>query len=140
MPRDFSEESNKLTLYDNISGSKIVLYYRHPTTKETSAFLNEAVRRRRNKIEMRQAQARLKFGAKILTGFREGDFLQKKGGEKQPLSSDPESSNYTPDWKDQVVKHAADLVMLLGGYVFEGSAEVEENESDSDDFEDAEKN
>jgi hypothetical protein len=51
----------------------------------------------------------------ILTGFGKGDFLiPGEGGEVQ---LDPERY---PDWKEQVAKHAADLVSYLAQQIFEG--------------------
>ncbi len=140
MARVFSDEPNKLTIHDNISGSDIVLFYRNPTTQEVSGYHNAALRRRRNKVEIRQAEARMKYGSIILTGFRDGDFVQADAdGVNKPMSSTSEHPDYCPNWKAEVKKHAADLIMVLAQHVFDSPAEVEESD-DSGDFEDAEKN
>ncbi|ACL05236.1 conserved hypothetical protein [Desulfatibacillum aliphaticivorans] len=143
MGRVFSDEPNKLTIQDNVSNSKIVLFYRTPLPSEMAAYHNETVRRKGKKLEVRVAQARLKYGEKILVGFRDGDFARavKENEEVKtvPMASDPNSPNYCQDWKDQVMKNASDLVMLLAGHVFDSSAEVEETD-EPETGEDAEKN
>lgn len=128
MARSILDEINELRLYDNISSSTIVLFYRDPTTAERTAYANESVQRKRNKIITRIPETRIKFGAMVLTGFREGDFIGKKDGQKTPMSSDSSSPNYFPDWKEQITQKAADLLMLLATHVFDGSAETEGGE------------
>lgn len=124
MPRIMDDGVNTLKIWDNISGSELEVQYRTPTTEEYNAFLNESIKRKRNKVLFRTAQARLKFGLKILTGIREGDFMVKKKGKLVPLVSDPESRGYDPEWKQKMEKHAADIVALLAVHVFENPAEA----------------
>jgi len=132
---------NTLKMWDNISNSELEIYYRAPTTEERTAFSNESIQRKRNKIFFRTSQARQKFGLKILEGIREGDFIIKKGSKKVSLASDPKSPNYDPEWKNLMMKHAADIVELLAVHVFEAPAETLDEEA-ADDLiaEDAEKN
>jgi len=115
-----------------------------PTTAEMTGYANESIQRKRNKVVFQQPAARLKYGARILTGFREGDFERKQDGVYRPMASDPQSEHYAPDWKEYLVEHAADLVMLLAGHVFDVSAGIEqpENEEEPDQApgEDVEKN
>lgn len=141
MPRRTGTEHNELKIHDNISNSDIILYYRDPDTAERSGYQNESLQRRRSRIVFRTAEARLKYGAKILTGFRSGDFERKIDGRWVPMASDPQSEHYFEDWKAHLVKHAGDLIMLLAAHVFDAPAEVEEPD-DADDIpgEDAEKN
>ena len=139
MPRLLSDAPNKLTLHDNISGSEIVLFYRNPTTQEMAGYHNESVTRKRKRVEFRQANAQLKYGERILLGFRDGDFVREENGQTKPMASDPDSPNYFEDWKAQVMKHAADLIMLMAAHVFNASAEVEEQD-EPETGEDAEKN
>jgi hypothetical protein len=130
MARILGTDRNTLRLYDNISGSNIELYYRNPTTDERAAYSNQTISRKRNKVKMAFGETRQKFGAKILVGFREGDFISPGGN---PISSDNDSPNYQANWKDQICEHAADLIQLLAATVFEGSAEVEDPEGDDED-------
>lgn len=142
MPRRIGEEVNALEIHDNISNSDIVLHYRNPTTAERSGYANECIMRKRNRVEYRQAEARLKYGLKILTGFRAGDFERKPDGKWVPMSSEEGADNYFADWKEHLKKHAADLIMLLAAHVFDGSAEINDPDDDNEDSpaEDAEKN
>lgn len=141
MARSFSDEINELRLFDNISNSTLVLYYRDPTTEERTAYANESVQRKRNKIITKVPETRIKFGSMIMTGFRDGDFTIKKNGHESPMSSDASSPNYCADWKPWFNKKAADLLMLLAAHVFDASAETEADEFDATgDEDDAEKN
>jgi len=145
MPRRIGDgdQVNELRLFDNISQSEIVLYYRMPTTTELTGYANESIQRRRGKIVFQQPQARLKYGARILTGFRAGDFERKQGGAYVPMASDPQSEHYAADWKEHLVKYAPDLIMVLAAHVFDAPAEIGENGTDGESApggEDAEKN
>lgn len=126
MARSLSTETNELILYDNISNSKLVFYYRDPTTAERMAYANESVQRKRNKIITKIPETRIKYAEMIMTGFREGDFTEKKNGKEQPLSSDPSSPYYCQGWKEMIKTKAADLLMLLAAHVFDASAETED--------------
>ena len=131
MARDLDNDFNELKLHDNISDSQIVLYYREPTTEERMAYANESVQRKRNKVVTRVPETRVKFGAMILTGFREGDFIFKKDGVKVPMSADASSPNYYPDWKSHIQRKASDLLMILAAHVFDTSAEAEPGDIDA---------
>lgn len=138
MPRNTSlTPRNELVIHDNLSDSDIVLYYRTPTTTERNGYQNMAVSRRRNRVVLNQAGARLKYGLLVLTGFRDGDFVRDVDGHAEPYSSDPDSPRYLPAWKDEVAAGAADLVMLLAGHLFDASAEIEEAEDGASDNETA---
>jgi hypothetical protein len=140
MARVFGEPENELRLFDNISGSSIALRYRNPTTRERADYEGACIRRVRNKIEYTRAEARVKYGAIILTGFREGDFERVADGKRVPLSSDPKSPRYCQDWKEQVVANAADLVMALAAHVFDAPVQEDAEAGDADGEGDAEKN
>jgi len=125
-------EQNELNLFDSLSESSIRFYYRTPTTEERQGFSNLSVQRKGRKIKMNQAAARLKYGLRIITGFREGDFVRTVNGKDEVYSSDPKSSKYLPTWKDELKNGASDLIMMLGGFVFEGSVEVADDEQHDD--------
>lgn len=131
MPRVLGEEINSVKFSDNLSGSELEVYYRQPTTEERAAYSNESVQRKRNKVLFRAVQARQKFGLKILTGIREGDFLIKKEGKTMPIASDPASPNFDPNWKTLIMTHAADVVELLALHVFDASVETLDETQDS---------
>jgi len=133
MARNISTSGiNELKIHDNISDSDILLYYRAPTTAERNGYHNMAIQRKGRKIRFRQPEARLHYGLKILSGFREGDFVRDVNGRPEPFSSDSGSPAYLPSWKDEIEKGAADLVMLLAAHVFDSSAEIDEPEEDED--------
>ena len=68
-----SDEPNTLKLHDNISDSKLHLYYRTPTVKEVAGYTNGMTKRIRNKIVNCTGECRQKNGKNILMGFREGE-------------------------------------------------------------------
>lgn len=120
---------NKVTIHDNISDSAITLYYRMPTTRERQDYQNMAVSRRGNKLDFKQAEARLKFGMKIIEGFDVGDFERlDESGNYVPIASNPALLSYYPEWKTFVEENGADLVMLLAGHVFDASAALQPEE------------
>ena len=125
MARILGAGKNTLRINDNIGGGEIELYYRNPTTAERVAYSNESVSRSGRKVKMSVGDTRAKYGPKILTGIREGDFVDAEG---RPIASDEESPNYRPDWKDLISEHAGDLVQLLAASVFEAAAELAEDE------------
>jgi len=116
--------NNELKIHDNVSDSDIVLFYRTPTTKERQEYQNLALQRKGKKVTFNQAEARLVSGLKILTGFREGDFVRDVLGAAQPYSSDKNSPHYLEEWKTEVEAGASDLIMLLAAHVFDASAEI----------------
>jgi len=123
MPRRLSDDVNELRINDHISGSTIVLYYRMPTSEEMIQYTNEMTQRRKNKIVLRIGETRQKFGARILMGFRDGDFESNKDGQYVPMASNPKSENYFPDWKEHIKKHAPDIIEALAMHVFDASTE-----------------
>ena len=141
MARRLGDELNEMRFQDNLSNSEIVLQYRMPTTPERVAYTNEAFQRKGRKIISRPVETRLKYGLKILKGFREGDFeIKGSDGTWIVISSDVESDHYNADWKEHVEKYASDIVELLAIRVFdvpvqaavEEDAEEETGEEGSD--------
>lgn len=133
MPRNLGDELNELKITDNLSGGDIVLYYRTPTSEEQIAYTNQLVQRIRNKVVNRTGETRMKYGAKILEGFRDGDFIAPVNGQSVPISSKEGYPNYYPGWKELVTKKAPDLIEVLAMRVFEASAQVQDDEPDEPD-------
>ena len=117
MPRLLNDKPCEVTFFDRISESKITLSYRMPTTEERVAFANALVTRRGNKVDTTMGEARLKYGAKVLLGFKDGAFETDKG----PLSCDPKSPHYDPAWKTLIRQYAQDVLIMLAVHVFEAS-------------------
>lgn len=117
---------NTLKMFDNLSGTELSLTYRQPTTSERQGFQNMAIKRRRNKVTTHYAEARLRYGLAIMTGFKAGDFGRLKDGKPVPMATDPGHADYYEGWKKEVEAGAADIVMTLAAHVFESPAEITE--------------
>jgi hypothetical protein len=111
---------NQLVLKDPFSGDPIIIYYRIPNSEERIAYESAKYRREKDRFEFCLSEARLKFGEKIIEGFEEGSFLHKiEGAGNRPFSSDPESPNYDPSWKELLRKYAPDVLEILAEHAFD---------------------
>jgi hypothetical protein len=115
MARILGEERHALALQDPVSGSVITLYYRRPTSEERVAYQLSAYRIEGGERRFCLGETRLKFGLAILKGFEPGNFLIQENGELIPLDAERH-----PDWQEQLLQHAPDLVSYLAQQVFEG--------------------
>lgn len=115
MPRILGEERHTLAIQDPVSGSVVTLYYRRPASEERVAYQLSAYRLEGGERRFCLGETRLAFGLKILQGFAAGDFLIQEDGQLVPLDPDRHE-----DWREQVLKHAPDLVAYLAQQVFEG--------------------
>lgn len=134
MPFLLSEKPCEVTFTDKIANCSITLFYKLPTTEERTAYSSELVVRKKRKVESKIGPTRLKYGLKVLTGFKEGDFATDRG----PISSDSGSSRYDANWKALVTKYASHLVMALGAHVFESADEEEPDDAEPGGTEDGE--
>lgn len=128
MPRIIGAEKNELIINDALAGCQVALYYRMPTTRERQAFLDAAVKRVNNKISMHQAEARMRSGLAILVGIRDGDFMRLADGDPVAMSSDPKSSDFYPEWKDEMEAGCGDLIMAMAGLVFDAVPQIASKE------------
>ena len=127
MPRDLKASSlNKLVIQDAISGSAVELHYRMPTTSEMISYQARAIKREGNKLKNRLVETRLEFGARILTGFRAGDFTF----DGEPLASGADEKGYRDNWRELVEEAAPDLIAALAYTVFEGARAIGTEEID----------
>lgn len=115
--RDFSAK-NQVEIYDAASGDTHILYYRVPSNAEREAYQAGLIERKGKKIVDRSYRQRLKFGARILTGFKKGTF----GIEGRAFSSDSSDPDYRQDWKTLLQEQAGDIISCLGRWVFEGTS------------------
>lgn len=122
--RDFAAERNTLEIHDGMSGDVHEIHYRMPTNEERAAYQNGAFERRGQKIRSRIFENRLKFGARIITGFRKGTL----GIDGNAFSSDPDDPDFRQDWKDLLVRYAGDVVASVGAGIFEGTGAAREAE------------
>ena len=129
MPRQLNDKPCEVTFQDRLSTdrdgnpSKITLYYHLPTTEDRIGYANAQIVRQGNTVKNNMGEARLKYGLKILAGFKDGDFEKD---DRQPMSSDPASPNYDPGWKARIRQYASDIVSLLAIHVFDASVVTSE--------------
>lgn len=114
--RDITERIYKATVVDG--DEKHVFLYRRPTNKEIGAYQAALFERKGNKIIPKAAEARTKFGARILTGFEKGTL----GANGKVISSDPNDPDFRADWKELLVEFVPDIVAAVGRHAFEGTA------------------
>jgi len=122
--RDLSAQKNIVEIQDGISGDVHEMHYRPPTTEEIAAYQNGLFERRGRKLRSRITENRLKYGARILTGFKKGTF----GCDGRPFASDPADPDYREDWKEQLVKNAPDVVCAVALVAFESTGVSREAE------------
>ena len=135
MPRLLNDKPCEVTFHDRLSTgkdgnpSKVTLFYHLPTTEDRIGYANAQIIRQGNTIKNNMGEARLKYGLKILTGFRDGDFEADDG---RPMSSAPASPHYDPAWKTKVRQYASDIVSLLAVHVFDASVTTSEPDAPAD--------
>lgn len=120
--RDFAAERNVLEILDGISGDVHEVYYRMPTNEERAAYQNGVFERRGRTLRSRLFENRLKFGARIITGFAKGTI----GIDGKLISPDPNDPDFRQDWKDLLVRHAGDVVASVAASVFESTGAARE--------------
>lgn len=125
--RDFAAERNVLEIQDGITGDVHEVWYRMPTNEERAAYQNGVFERRGQKLRSRIFENRLKFGARIITGFAKGTI----GIDGKPISPDPNDPDFRQDWKDLLVRHAGDIVASVAVSVFESTGASREAEPES---------
>ncbi len=122
MARDLTKHNdNTLTMHDSISGTDIVFTHRSPDTTDRVRYQAARFHREGNRMINCSRRAAIDAAANVLTGIREGDF-EING---QPLSSDPVSENYRPDWKELIKDMAGDLLFIMGNILFEGKPDFD---------------
>jgi hypothetical protein len=110
---------NALIIKDKKSEGTLTLYYGSETAAERIAFKSSLWEREGDKIRSRRTEALQEWGEKKIIGFKEGDFKYKIDGELKIFSSDPESKNYDPKWKELLRKYAPDVLEALAEHIFE---------------------
>lgn len=129
------DQKNELKLNDNLSGGKISVFFRMPTTAEINGYSNGMIVRKGNKVTRAVGEMRQKYGVRIMTGVGENSFGKMIAGKTVPISSDKSSPNYDPEWKELVAKQAPDVIEILAVHVFEASISKEIAEEDEPEVE-----
>ena len=118
--RDLMADKNIIEIKDDVAGVIHEFYYRMPTTKERVQYRAGLFERKGNKIINRVFEQQVKFGAKVVTGFRKGSLaIQGK-----PISSDQSDPDYREDWKELLMKGCPELLAVVGKTAFEGAEAV----------------
>lgn len=118
--RDFAAEKNVAQIRDGISGDVHEIYFRLPTNEERAAYQNGLFQRSGRKLLTRVLENRIKFGGRIIVGFKKGTI----GINGQPFSSEPEDPAYREDWKNLLIQSAPDIVSAVAVTAFEGTGNV----------------
>lgn len=130
MPRILGAAQNSLRINDPQGGEPITLFYRNPTNKERAQYQTSTFKvRGAGRVEIKTFETRLEFGLRIITGFKEGDFLIEENGQPVPFSSWEGARHYRADWKALLEKNAGDLICFLAAFVFDGVTSATEEET-----------
>lgn len=112
---DLSASNNVLEIQDGISGDVHEIYYRMPTNQERTAYNAQLWKRQGRKMVNQTYETRMKFGRRVVTGFRKGTF----GWEGKAFASDPADSAYRSDWLDLLCSKRGDIIAAVAHAVFE---------------------
>ncbi|MHC1726497.1 MAG: hypothetical protein AB9866_10885 [Syntrophobacteraceae bacterium] len=115
--RDLAAQRNVIEINDGASGDVHEVYYRMPTNEERAAYQNGAFAVKGRKLQARIFENRIKFGARVITGFKKGTL----GIDGKAFSSEANDPDYREDWKTQLVENAGDIVTAIAAFVFEGT-------------------
>lgn len=126
---DLGSTRNIARIYSPVSGETKEFYYRTPTTEELTEYSSNLFKRKGRKMENKAIKTRIRMAKKILTGFRDGDF----GINKKPISSDPDSPDYYPQWLRLLEENNPGLLSAFAFHVFEGARADEMPEEEGDD-------
>jgi len=140
---------HNIPVTDNLSQNTAIFTCRSPTTAEKTSYLNEAVVRKGKKVVSQLPEARAKYAQKLIIGIRDGDWEipvgqhpnaaqlgLEEGAKHAPMSSDPKSPAYVPEWKRIVFRAAPHMFDMVAAILFDAPAEA----GDINDEDDAEKN
>jgi hypothetical protein len=122
MPRELKySEQNEITLFDSLSGTKIKLYYKTPTTQDRILYQSAALNILTKKNSFEEViNLQLSWAEKFITGFRKGDFTV----EGKEISSDKNDSDYYPGWFGILKETASDILMNVIKTIFGESSFV----------------
>ena len=109
--RDLKQtDKNELLIFDNMSGSKLLLYYSTPTTKDRLQYNSEVIQaltETRDPIAAQEIQ--IKHALKFISGFGKDCFAL----DGKPISANKEDPNYYPGWKGLLEETAADILLTF---------------------------
>ncbi len=97
------------------------LYYRRPTTEEIISYNSRLFQKKNGKVINNVVPTRIEMGLRILTGLQDGVFTLNG----KPVSSDPNSPDYYPAWKDLLRQALSGTVANFAFRVFEVTQEAQ---------------
>lgn len=109
-------DRNRVEFDDTASASKLAVYYSTPTSSQVRAYRQASLKKKGNRVVFDNFDAAVKYGLEIMTGFDDGAF----GIDGKPISSDPESPMYYPEWKDLLRDTAIDVILAVAAVAFDG--------------------
>ncbi|MFA5803667.1 MAG: hypothetical protein WC879_03395 [Melioribacteraceae bacterium] len=116
---------NEMTIFDVLSGTKIKLFYKTPTTSDRilyqSAILNLLTKTQ--KIES-MVELQMNWAEKFLMGFRKGDFTL----DEKEISSDAKDKDFYNGWFGVVKETAGDILLVFIKTLFGESSYVIKDE------------
>lgn len=116
---------NEMTIFDVLSGTKIKLFYKTPTTADRilyqSAILNLLTKTQ--KIES-MVELQMNWAEKFITGFRKGDFTL----DEKEISSDPKDKDHYAGWFGVLKETAGDILLVFIKSLFGESSYVIKDE------------
>lgn len=111
-------KNNLMEIQDNLSNTKIGIYYETIKTSDRIQYQSELLKILQDSPESERikntTKYRLDFTLSKITGFTDGSF-SVDGNE---ISSDPDNEKYYPDWKLFLNDNAGDIVETVAGVLF----------------------
>jgi len=117
MARDIAaSEKEEVGIYDQLSGSKIIFYYKTVETSDHLKYRGKVLKlltatQDTKEVQLFQIDNILEF----ITGFSEESF-ERNG---KPISSDPQKKNYYEGWKGMLKEKCGDLLLTANSVLFE---------------------
>ena len=126
---DLSCEKNRFPVSaKNHKGEDITFdfFYRRPTTEEIIAYNKGLFVKKNGKVHNNVVPTRIEMGLRILTGVQDGVFFFNG----KPISADPASPDYYPDWKTLLKGALSGTVANFAFRVFEAVSEPSVDQED----------
>lgn len=120
---DLGAQRNVVEIRDGISGTVHEMHYRPPTNAEIASYQSGLFERKGRKLKNRVHETRVKYGLKILTGFKKGSL----GINGKPFSCDPEDPDYRADWKELLSQGAPMIIAAVAQAAFEGTGVAQDD-------------
>lgn len=117
MARDIAaSDKNEMGIYDQLSGSKIIFYYKTVETSDHLKYRGKVLKILTTTQETKEVQLfQIDNILEFITGFGEDSF-ERNG---KSISSDPKKKNYYEGWKGMLKEKCGDLLLTANTVLFE---------------------